>query len=53
MTATLAMEGASSASADRGDRLHRGRKTVGAFLMQGWGQVINQAVLIVLLLIFK
>ena len=53
MTATLAMESASSAQADKSDRLHRGRRTVGAFLMQGWGQFINQAVLIVLLLIFK
>ena len=29
------MEGASSVNAGSFDRLHRGRKTVGAFLMQG------------------
>lgn len=36
----------------RDDRLHRGRKVTTAFLMQGWGQLVNQALLIVLLLIF-
>lgn len=36
----------------REDRLHRGRKVTMAFLMQGWGQLANQAILIVLLLIF-
>jgi hypothetical protein len=34
------------------DRLHRGRKVVSAFLMQGWGQFANQVILILLLLIF-
>ena len=34
------------------DRLHRGRTVVGAFLMQGWGQMANQVILILLLLIF-
>lgn len=34
------------------DRLHRGRKVTMAFLMQGWGQFLNQAILIILLLIF-
>ena len=36
----------------RDDRLHRGRKVTTAFLMQGWGQLLNQAFLIILLLIF-
>ncbi len=36
----------------REDRLHRGRKVTTAFLMQGWGQFVNQVVLILLLLIF-
>ena len=35
------------------DRLHRGRTTLLAFLMQGWGQLINQVVLILALLIFN
>lgn len=35
----------------REDRLHRGRKVTMAFLMQGWGQLVNQAVLILLLLV--
>lgn len=35
----------------REDRLHRGRKVTMAFLMQGWGQFVNQALLILLLLI--
>lgn len=35
----------------REDRLHRGRKVTMAFLMQGWGQVLNQFILIILLLI--
>ena len=34
------------------DRLHRGRKVTSAFLMQGWGQFFNQAILILLLLVF-
>jgi MFS family permease len=48
------MENAVSAGklSTREDRLHRGRKVTMAFLMQGWGQLINQALLIVLLLIF-
>ncbi|SGY15002.1 BQ5605_C013g07201 [Microbotryum silenes-dioicae] len=36
----------------RDDRLHRGRNVVLAFLMQGWGQVFNQALLMLLLFIF-
>ena len=35
------------------DRLHRGRKGTMAFLMQGWGQLVNQVLLIVLLFIFN
>jgi hypothetical protein len=34
------------------DRLHRGRKVTSAFLMQGWGQLLNQAIIIILLLCF-
>jgi hypothetical protein len=47
------MENAVSAGklSTREDRLHRGRKVTMAFLMQGWGQLINQALLIILLLI--
>lgn len=49
------MENAVSAGklSTREDRLHRGRKVTMAFLMQGWGQFINQVVLIVLLVIFN
>ncbi|PMD18559.1 putative inorganic phosphate transporter C8E4.01c [Hyaloscypha hepaticicola] len=54
MTATAAMENATGAGkiSTRDDRLHRGRKVTMAFLMQGWGQFFNQAILIVLLLVF-
>ncbi len=54
MTATAGMENAvgSGRVSTREDRLHRGRKVTGAFLMQGWGQFFNQALLILLLLIF-
>ncbi|KAK4240332.1 major facilitator superfamily domain-containing protein [Achaetomium macrosporum] len=54
ITATSSMENAVSAGklSTREDRLHRGRKVTMAFLMQGWGQLINQAMLIILLLIF-
>ena len=37
----------------RDDRLHRGRKVTSAFLMQGWGQFLNQVILILLLIIFN
>ena len=37
---------------NRDDRLHRGRNVVLSFLMQGWGQIINQIVLLILLTIF-
>jgi hypothetical protein len=33
--------------------LHRGRNVTMAFLMQGWGQFVNQVLLILLLLIFN
>lgn len=54
MTATSGMENAvgSGRISTRDDRLHRGRKVVSAFLMQGWGQLLNQGLLILLLLIF-
>ncbi|OAA64336.1 major facilitator superfamily transporter phosphate [Niveomyces insectorum RCEF 264] len=54
MTATSSMEGAVGAGrlSTRDDRLHRGRKVTMAFLMQGWGQLANQGLLIILLLIF-
>lgn len=54
MTATSRMENAigSGKVSTKEDRLHRGRKVTSAFLMQGWGQFLNQAILIILLLIF-
>ncbi|KIW83899.1 hypothetical protein Z517_03145 [Fonsecaea pedrosoi CBS 271.37] len=54
MTATSGMENAvgSGKVSTREDRLHRGRKVVSAFLMQGWGQFFNQVILIILLLVF-
>lgn len=54
MTATSSMENAvgSGKISTREDRLHRGRKVTSAFLMQGWGQLANQAILIILLLVF-
>ena len=54
MTATSGMENAvgSGKISTKEDRLHRGRKVTSAFLMQGWGQLFNQVILIVLLLIF-
>ncbi|KAF2718831.1 MFS general substrate transporter [Polychaeton citri CBS 116435] len=54
MTATSGMENAvgSGKVSTRDDRLHRGRKVTSAFLMQGWGQLFNQAILIIGLLVF-
>ena len=54
MTATSGMENAvgSGKVSTKEDRLHRGRKVTSAFLMQGWGQFFNQAILILLLLMF-
>ena len=53
MTATSGMENAVGAGkvSTKEDRLHRGRKVTMAFLMQGWGQLFNQVVLILLLII--
>lgn len=51
MTSTRAMEASSGAGAGAGDRMHRGRKVALAFLMQGWGQLANQVVLILCLLV--
>lgn len=55
ITATSSMENAVSSGklSTRDDRLHRGRKVTMAFLMQGWGQFVNQVLLIVLLVIFN
>jgi hypothetical protein len=55
MSATSSMENSVAAGkiSSRDDRLHRGRKVTTAFLMQGWGQLANQALLIILLLIFN
>ncbi|CDZ96190.1 Inorganic phosphate transporter [Phaffia rhodozyma] len=54
MTSTSALEAKSGVSAEAltDDRLHRGRNVGLAFLMQGWGQLFNQVILIVLLIIF-
>ncbi|KAF2400353.1 putative MFS phosphate transporter [Trichodelitschia bisporula] len=54
MTATSGMENAvgSGKVSTKDDRNHRGRKVTSAFLMQGWGQFLNQVLLILLLLIF-
>lgn len=52
MTSVTAMEGVHGQSTSRSDKLHRGRGVLLAFLMQGWGQLINQSVLILCLLIF-
>ncbi|KAK3330786.1 major facilitator superfamily domain-containing protein [Apodospora peruviana] len=53
ITATSSMENAVGAGklSTKEDRLHRGRKVTMAFLMQGWGQFVNQVLLILLLLI--
>ena len=54
MTATSGMENAvgSGKVSTKADRLHRGNKVTSAFLMQGWGQFLNQVILILLLLVF-
>lgn len=49
MTSTRAMESHGNALADR---MHRGRNVLLAFSMQGWGQLANQAILVIGLLIF-
>lgn len=54
MTSTRALEtGVNGPAGTRDDRMHRGRNVVLAFLMQGWGQVFNQGVLMLLLVIFN
>ncbi|GAB0132342.1 hypothetical protein EsDP_00000782 [Epichloe bromicola] len=55
ITATSSLENASTAGklSTKEDRLHRGRRVTMAFLMQGWGQLVNQVLLIVLLVIFN
>lgn len=51
MTSTRAIEaGGNGKRASTGDKLHRGRNVQLSFLMQGWGQLFNQGILIVLLL---
>lgn len=53
MTATSGMERTKFSRLEKQqDRLHRGRRVVSAFSMQGWGQLLNQAILILCLLIF-
>ncbi|CAM1507303.1 Fc.00g069440.m01.CDS01 [Cosmosporella sp. VM-42] len=55
ITATSSLESAVTAGklSTKEDRLHRGRRVTTAFLMQGWGQLVNQVILIVLLVIFN
>ncbi|KAH7359193.1 major facilitator superfamily domain-containing protein [Plectosphaerella cucumerina] len=55
ITATSSMESAVARDrqSTRDDRLHRGRRVTSAFLMQGWGQLANQIVLLILLVIFN
>ncbi|KAH7326692.1 putative MFS transporter [Stachybotrys elegans] len=55
ITATSSLESAVTAGklSTREDRLHRGRRVTMAFLMQGWGQFINQVIVLVLLVIFN
>ncbi len=51
MTSTSALEykaaGGSHAKNQTDDKLHRGRNVVLAFLMQGWGQMLNVGGLVV------
>ena len=55
ITATSSLESSATEGrlSTREDRLHRGRRVTMAFLMQGWGQFVNQVILIVLLIIFN
>ncbi len=53
MTSVTAMEGVHGQASTKHDRLHRGRSVALAFLMQGWGQLANQLVLILVMLIFN
>ncbi len=47
MTSTEPWRARIRTSCQTGDRMHRGRKVALSFLMQGWGQLANQAVLII------
>jgi hypothetical protein len=54
MTSTAAMESQGTGSINTtSDRMTRGRRVALAFTMQGWGQLFNQGVLIILLLILN
>ena len=54
ITGTRALEQSGTGfEAQKEDKLHRGRNLCLAFLMQGWGQLFNQGILIILLLIFN
>ena len=53
MTSTRAIENKDSHTSKTGDKLHRGRNVLLAFSMQGWGQLANQAVLLICLVIFN
>lgn len=52
MTSTGAMEGSGGRNTSTADKLHRGRNVALAFTMQGWGQLVNQGILIIALLVF-
>src|ERR1700727_300234 len=52
MTSTGAMEGIRGPNSSTGDKLHRGRNVALAFTIQGWGQLVNQVILILCLLAF-
>ena len=41
MTSITAMEGVHGQGSSKDDKLHRGPNFLLAFLMQGWGQLIN------------
>lgn len=52
MTSTRAMEGGARRNSGTRDKLDRGRNVALAFTMQGWGQLVNQGLLILCLLAF-
>lgn len=52
ITGTRIESNGSSKEAQKADKLHRGRSLILSFLMQGWGQLFNQGLLLILLLIF-
>lgn len=53
MTGTRALEHKDSHTTKTADKLHRGRNVLLAFSMQGWGQLVNQAFLLVSLVAFN